>query len=353
MKRHYYVSKLVVFSLLFVLSLVSHTTVNACTRALYVGDDGLVITGRNMDWFEEMQTELWVFPRGMKRDGGVGPKSVKWTSKYGSLAVSVYNVGTTEGANEKGLVVNLLYLAGSDYGESTNRKQISVGAYAQYILDNFATVSEAVEGLKDDELQIIAPDIVGRKSTVHFAISDPSGDSAILEFINGKLVIHHSKEFKTMTNEPTYEKQLALNTYWKEIGGAVMLPGTYRPADRFVRADYYINAIPKTSDAREGVAAVRSVMCEVSVPRGIKDPSKPNVSTTIWRSVFDHKNMVYYYEPTSSPYIFWVSLKKLNFTKGAPVMKLELENGKRILGGEAADKFEKAKPFKWLAPKNQ
>jgi hypothetical protein len=36
----------------------------SCTRALYVGDDGLIITGRAQDWYEELQTDLWVFPRG-------------------------------------------------------------------------------------------------------------------------------------------------------------------------------------------------------------------------------------------------------------------------------------------------
>ena len=153
-----------------------------------------------------------------------------------------------------------------------------------------------------------------------------------------------------MTNSPTYDEQLTLNNYWKDIGGMVMLPGTNRAADRFVRMSYYINAIPKTADAREGVATVMSVIRNASVPRGIKDPHQPNIASTIWRSVFDHKNLVYYYEPTSSPNVFWVSLKNLNFRKGAPVMKLELEDGKRILSGDTADKFEQAKPFKWIAP---
>jgi choloylglycine hydrolase len=27
-----------------------------------------------------------------------------------------------------------------------------------------------------------------------------------------------------MTNSPTYDQQLALNEYWKQIGGTVMLP---------------------------------------------------------------------------------------------------------------------------------
>lgn len=320
----------------------------ACTRAMYVGADDLVVTGRAQDWVEELRTDLWVFPRGMERSGEVGPKSVTWTSKYGSLSASVYEIAVGEGVNEKGLGVHLLYLADSDFGKSSDRQRISVGAYPQYILDNFATVEEAVNGLKDDKFQIVSPTINGHATTVHFAISDKKGDSAILEFIDGKLVIHHSKEYKVMTNSPAFDKQLVLNAYWEEKDRMSTLPGTNHASDRFVRASFYINAIPELSESREAVASVLSVMRNVSVPRGIKDPEKPNISTTIWRSVVDHKNLVYYYEPTYSPNVFWVSLEKLNFEKGAPVMKLELENGKRILAGEASNKFKEAEPFKFI-----
>jgi penicillin V acylase-like amidase (Ntn superfamily) len=54
---------------------------DACTRAVYLGPDGTIITARSMDWAEETGTDLWAFPRGMKRDGASGPTSVKWVSK--------------------------------------------------------------------------------------------------------------------------------------------------------------------------------------------------------------------------------------------------------------------------------
>ncbi len=44
----------------------------ACTRALYVSKDGTVIVGRSMDWGEDMMSNMWVLPRGMKRDGRGG-----------------------------------------------------------------------------------------------------------------------------------------------------------------------------------------------------------------------------------------------------------------------------------------
>ncbi len=87
---------------------------SACTRTLYVSKDGLVLTGRSMDWGEDMQSNMWVLPRGMKRDGMGGKNTVTWESKYGSLVVSAYDIGTCEGMNEKGLVVNMLALVESD-----------------------------------------------------------------------------------------------------------------------------------------------------------------------------------------------------------------------------------------------
>src|SRR5215813_12333853 len=83
---------------------------SACTRALYVADDGTVLTGRNMDWIEDMGSNLWAFPAGMKRNGAAGPNSIQWTSLYGSVIVSGYDVSTVDGLNDKGLVANMQYL---------------------------------------------------------------------------------------------------------------------------------------------------------------------------------------------------------------------------------------------------
>ena len=86
----------------------------ACTRALYVAKDGTVIVGRSMDRGEAMKSNMWVLPRGMKRDGRGGKNTISWESKYGSLIVSAYDIGAAEGMNERGLVVNELALVESN-----------------------------------------------------------------------------------------------------------------------------------------------------------------------------------------------------------------------------------------------
>lgn len=325
---------------------------SACSRAVYFGKDGQTVTGRSMDWLEDMQTNLWIFPRGMNQDGGMGEKGFKWISKYGSVVASVYEAGTADGINEKGLVANLLFLVESEYpsGNGDKRPQMSISAWTQYMLDSFATVAEAVAEMRKEAFRpvmVVAPN--GAEGKIHLSISDTSGDSAIFEYLGGKLVIHHGRQHQVMTNSPAYDKQLALNEYWTQIGGTIMLPGTNRAADRFARASFYINAAQQSSDPREAIAAVFSVMRNVSVPRGISTPGQPNISSTIWRTVADHKNKVYYFEDTASPSLVWVSLNQTDFKPGSKVRKLTL-HGSPGMGGDQTANFREAKPFKFLAP---
>ncbi len=104
-----------------------------------------------------------------------------------------------------------------------------------------------------------------------------------------------------------------------------MLPGTNRPTDRFARLSYYINETTQTDDPRRAVATVFSVMRNVSVPIGIKIPGKPNIADTLWLTVSDQKNKVYYYQDTNSPSILWAKLNELDIKEGSGPRKLQLD----------------------------
>jgi len=353
-------------TLISMIGILSTNPATACTRALYTGTDNTVITGRSMDWSEDMGSEIWVLPRGIKRNGEAGADSPQWQAKFGSVVTSAYGIASADGMNEKGLVMNLLYLAESDYGQSAaGRPPLSITLWGQYALDNFATVAEAVTAMEAKPFYILTPPLPnGDASQLHLSLSDPSGDSAIFEYIDGKLVVHHGKEFQVMTNSPTYSKQLALNAYWQAIGGTVFLPGTNRAADRFARASFFINAIPKVLDknyiqaipdhsyANQAVASVLSVIRAVSVPLGITTPNQPNIASTLWRTVSDQKNLVYYFDSSTTPNAFWVDLHKLDFKQDAPVLKLAMAEG-QIYSGEVSASLKPATPFKFLPASTQ
>ena len=331
-------------------SLAATPPADACTRLVYLGAHDDVITARSMDWKTDVATNLWIFPRGMARNGQAGPNSVTWTSKYGSVIARGYEVSTTDGMNEAGLVANVLWLVESEYPAYDGRGPgLSISAWAQYVLDNYGTVKEAVEALRAQPFTVVTDKVPGedRLATLHLSMSDASGDSAIIEYIGGKQVIHHSRDYQVMTNSPVFDQQLALNTYWKQIGGTVMLPGTNRAADRFARASFYVNAIPKSEDPVKALASVFSVIRNASVPFGINTPEEPNISSTRWRTVADHKRRLYFFESALTPNTFWVDLKDIDFSKETgKVMRLDLGPDQRnVFAGNTVKDFRPAEPF--------
>ena len=324
----------------------------ACSRAVYLGPDGMIATGRTMDWAEDLHTNLRLFPRGIARRGANSDNTVFWTSRYGSIVATGYDIGVSEGMNEVGLVVNLLFLPESVYDRPGNdtRPIMGMSIWTQYVLDNFATVDEAVAELSKQSFRIDAPDLPGGKqSRLHMAISDASGDSAILEYMDGELMIHHGRQYQVLTNSPFYPQQLAVNEYWEQIGGLDMLPGTNRSSDRFARASFYIKAVAQSADPKIAIPTLFSVMHNVAVPNGITTPDKPHISSTQWISVCDQKNKVLYFEPTLHMQVFWVDLKQMDFSQGTPERVLQMDGNDKTFIGDVTSQFRPAsKQFKFL-----
>ena len=221
-----------------------------CTRVVYSGKNGMVVTGRSMDWKTEMHSNLWVFPKGMERNGETGANSLQWTSKYGSVVTSAFEIASTDGMNEKGLVANLLWLPETEYPVRDQSKPgLAITAWVQYMLDNFATEDEAVAFIDENTFQVVSdlmPD-GSRLATLHLSISDATGDCAIFEYTGGKLTVYYSKEYKVNDQLPYLQQATGTKRILKSIGG-LSLPRTNRPSDRFARASFYINALPQTDD---------------------------------------------------------------------------------------------------------
>jgi penicillin V acylase-like amidase (Ntn superfamily) len=325
-----------------------------CSVVKWSDNDAAIVVARNMDWLEDTKSNLWLLPRGMNREGLAGPNSLTWTSKYGSVITSVYDIASADGMNQKNLASHMLWLAESNYGKRDESiPGLSISLWLQFFLDNFATVDEAVTFVQDHPFQLLpcTAGTSGKDSEVHMMIEDISGDVAIFEYIDaGKPKIYHSSRYNVMTNSPTFEKQLENLKQYQGFGGNKSLPGTTEAADRFVRAAYYQKSLPpKATSTREAVAGVISVARNVSQPFGTADPFRPNISSTLWRTVSDLTNRVYYFESTTSPNIIWVRLDELDFSQGAPVKKIDLVNDPDRVGNVSAE-FKDTEPFEWAKP---
>lgn len=319
----------------------------ACTRVLWAIKGQPVLTGRNMDWTEKMGSKLYAMPKGIERQGLAETNSAKWTSKYGSVVTVVWDGATADGLNEAGLGANLLYLAEAKYGDrKPAREGIAVSLWTQFYLDNFATVAEAVAATKSIEVRGI--EIVHKGQSVdaplHMSLSDATGDSAVIEILDGKTVIHHGPQYTVMTNSPIYDEQLVLLKQYEGLGGKKPLPGTAEAEDRFARAAYYLTKLPeKPASYQASVAGVLSVMRNAATPIGANDPDRPNISGTLWRTVLDHTNKRYYFEFADMPNVVWIDLDKLNLKEGAPVQVFDMASDIDA-SGEVSGKFRPTQP---------
>lgn len=318
----------------------------ACSRILYVGNDSLRIVGRSLDWKNPIPTNLYVYPRGMAKEGHSLPGAVKWTSKYGAVYAVGYDGGVTEGMNEKGLVINGLFCKGTVYSNDSTSKlpPMSLAMFPAWILDLCADTPEAVALLRRHDFNISGATFdQGTVSALHWGITDARGRSAIVEFDHGHINIYEGEDIPAMTNDPTYPQITAINAYWEAKGGTHTLPGTVSSPDRFVRGTFFDSHVEKTADPDLGVSIIRSILFNVSVPYTYT-VGDANVSSTQWRSFSNIRDLRYYFDVVTNPGLFYIDLGKCDLSEGASVMKLDVAKSQTYVG-EANKHLFKTKPF--------
>lgn len=296
-----------------------------------------------MDWAEKMDTEMYFFPAGLKKVGVTeddpnryGLDAKRWESDHASIVAVVGGHASSDGMNTAGLVANVLYQSETTFQnlpKTRGRKAISMLRWVQYVLDKFATVQEVVDEFRSENI-IITPALVPdegdgdpKEAKLQLSVSDMKGDSAIIEVLardeanpmndNAEFfLISHNKAYRTMTNDPIYPTQIALNQYWKwqwntdrNKHPSNTLPGSAFSPDRFSRADFYINHAADSANDHEAVAQMFSILNTVSVPLGYEiGPDDPNIAQTLWVSVSQQNTLKYYFNDILYPSTFWTDI---------------------------------------------
>lgn len=190
------------FFFLLCIPLLDLQKAGACTT-FFINHNGQLVFGRNYDWVSGSGM-VNTNSRGLAktsfpmREG----KTISWVSKYGSITFNQYGKEfPTGGMNEKGLVVELMWLDETQYPAPDSRPAISVLQWIQYQLDNCATVEEI---LATDEILRIAT--VGT-TPLHYLVTDKQGNAASIEFLNGRLIVHKGKDLSVpvLTNNSYQE----------------------------------------------------------------------------------------------------------------------------------------------------
>lgn len=155
-------------------------------------------------------------------------------------------------------------------------------------------------------------------------LEDASGDSAIVEYLDGTATIHHGRQYTIVTNDLPYDQQLALlkRQDFSQPSSDMPLPGNVNPRDRFQRAAYFSALLPEPADDRQAIAGVFAIARNVSVPFGA--PYRGfGIYNTEYRTVMDLTTLRYFFELTTSPNVIWIDLKRLSLAPGNRVRTLD------------------------------
>lgn len=282
----------------------------ACTTFL-LAHDGNSVVGKNHDWMVG-DGLIIVNKRGMLKTAGYG-KQVKgrpavWTSKYGSVTFNQYGRELPSGGmNETGLVVEEMTLVATRYSEPDLRPAIIALQWIQYQLDNFSTVEEVIAS---DSTLRIAP---GMGAGLHYFCTDSKGNSAVIEFLNGKLV-YHTKDtlrFNVLTNN-TYEN---LNRFFEnneKQGKPYPMPTGNASSSRFLRAASMVEKY-KLNSSKPLIDYAFDILSNVS--QGI--PTK-------WSIVYDLKNFRIYFQTYGNPQKRFFDFHSFNLSCEEPIKILNI-----------------------------
>jgi penicillin V acylase-like amidase (Ntn superfamily) len=312
--------------------------VTLCTRVLWNDNPVAVVAGRTADWFKAANPrgasdpKLHVMPRGLRKSGAMDGKVVvvsqnpaKWTSRFGSVVVGNYNSVVVDGMNEKGLAAHALALEGTNYGtRDVSRQGINMTLVVPYILDNAATVAEALALLP--RIQPVAITMLGYATGLSFSIEDRLGDSAVIEYIEGVAEIRHGRQYRVVTNTKLDDAEALVAKFdFSNPTNAVTIPGNTHSTDRFVRASWYSNLLSRVTPRSrlEAQAALMSVMRNVSDPIGAPGSTANVVHETDWRTLSDLTNRVYVFENPRALTTLRTDLSRLDFRRGSGVRTID------------------------------
>lgn len=329
-------------ALLIAGTVVSNTSF-ACSQLSHQFTGLGTYAARSFDFCSDLKTTMVVYPQGTKDISNPSGKNVlSWTGKYGYVTVNQSSIAknlASEGVNEQGLAIHMLYMGETKQAPIDKQKPvIDSFSWTHYVLANYKTVNEVLQHINEYQIHTY-PIKFGNEEIIfplHFALEDKTGNSAVIEFINGKLTIHTQQKQSTMTNEPNYDAQLSNLAKAKSSPQYTIeqLPGGADSANRFVRANYINENLPATQNSTTAVNYMFSAINSTAVPffanyqQGCKRLSDPVASAsdawpTQWMTVTDINNSTLYLTNTLVGNRIWVNLKQVNLKAGQPVRQID------------------------------
>lgn len=342
------------------------STAPACTGITIKPKDGSVIFARTLEFAADLESNVIIVPRGTEYVGTApeGKPGLAWTTKYGTVGVNAFGMPVVlDGLNEKGLSVGLFYFPGfAEYQvvkAEDARKALAPWEIGSFLLGTCSDIQESIAAANSVLVGDVVLKQMGFVPPVHLILTDASGRSVVLEYVDGALKVHDNP-FGVMSNAPTFDWHMTnLSNYvtltkknqervdlaGKEIrglgqgSGMLGLPGDFTPPSRFVRAVAFSKTARPVEHAKDGVLQAFHILNQFDIPKGAAQGIEHGHEVydyTLWTSAADLKNLRYYYRTFDNSRIRMVDMKAIDLdTKGVRTISMKGEEDIEDVSGKA------------------
>jgi len=278
--------------------------VRSCTTFCFA-DGGQVIFGKNYDWNVD-DGHVLVNKRGVSRgslDPGGSGDPARWKSRYGSVTFNQYGRDFPSGGmNEKGLVVELMWLDETVYPAADKRPALGVLEWIQYQMDMSATVADVIAS--DAAIRIAG------RSPLHYLVADETGRAAVIEFLDGRMTTHTGATLPVaaLTNN-TYEDSLAFFSKTRAAG---------RPAPDGVES---LHRFARTA---QRVSDYRRLPADKAVAHAFDTLAAAGNESTQWSIVYDAVGRRVHFKTRRQRGIRSLDVGMLDFACDSPVLMADM-----------------------------
>ncbi len=288
----------------------------------FINHNGQMVFGRNYNWVAGTGI-VCTNQRGLLKTSYKVPdgSSITWTSRYGSITFNQYGKEfPTGGMNEKGLVVELMWLDETVYPRADERPAVGVLQWIQYQLDNCASIEEVIA--TDKQLRITAS-----TSPLHYLVADANGNAATIEFLQGKLVAHKGNElfFPVLTN----------SVYAESVQHAKEAVQKNEPVEGSGSLERFAKACQMIQQYKSGQKNTSIIDQSFNILEAVSQGDY-----TRWSIVYDITNRRVYFRTNARPTIKSVSFSAFEFSCGQAPLYFNMNQSMR---GEVSHLFRPLK----------
>ena len=336
---------------------------DSCTVFQLKADDGTIIVGRSMEFAVDLKYDIIVVPRNKAYvspapDGQVG---MAWKTHYGYVGVASFGMdyGLSDGMNEKGLAVGLLWfepdMKWQDVAPGERKSSLAQTMLGDWILGNFATVEDVKQEIQKIKVFKYTDPVANIAPTVHFIVYDAKGGCIVIEYENGLCNVYDNP-LGIMTNAPRFPWQMTNLRQFVgmtsempgpyEISGIKLsptghgsgmfgLPGDITPPSRFVRLAILTRFADRQPDAERTLNLAQHIINTFDIPFGLVTDTLPDKKTvmkesTQWVTFRDLKKHIVYFKTYDNQNLRKIDLGKLDFA-GTAVKRIKMFGSSEII----------------------